>query len=77
MNLRNLHQEVLEELLQLPLSRRVGEVTNIESSTFGRTSQAGIIFFGTVRLVLVGSGVGRIRDGGISHSGGDFIDGVC
>ena len=63
MLLHDLHKIALEEILQLPLSCRVGQVANVETATLG----------GAGRGSLIGGGL--IIDGGIAQSVGNVIDG--
>ena len=51
----NSHKVVLEEILQLSLSGRIGEVSNVESSTLGGAGDDGLVLRGVDGLVAAGS----------------------
>jgi len=51
----NAHKVVLEEVLQLSLSGRIGEVSNVESSTLGGAGDDGLVLRGVDGLVAAGS----------------------
>ena len=71
MNANNLHGEVLEELLELPLSGRISEVPNVQPTPFISTGGSSVIDLRGVRSSAVGSFV----DAGRSQVVGDFLDG--
>lgn len=60
----DLHEVALEELFQLPLGCRVGEVADVQAAALGGTGMDGI--FG---LVLAG-------EGGVAHGVGNVGDGI-
>lgn len=61
----NLHKVALEELLQLPLSCRVGKVADVQTATFSGTGMDSVL-----GLVLVAGEVG------IAQSVGNIVDGI-
>jgi hypothetical protein len=65
-----LHEVSLEEGGQLPLGRRVREVSDVKSTTLSSAGQNGVI--------LVSSGrVGRlVGNGRVAKSGSNVVDGV-
>jgi len=65
-----LHEVSLEESGQLPLGRRVREVSDVESATLSSAGQDGVILVSGGR---VGSFVGN---GGVAKSGSNVVDGV-
>ena len=65
----NLHKVSLEEGLQLPLGRRVREISDVESSSLRRASQDRIVLGGLVGGRLVGEGC-------VAKSGSNVVDGV-
>lgn len=69
----DLHQVALEELSQLPLGSRVGEVTNVESSSLCCAGKHGIVagLVASTDRVL-----DSLRDGGVAQSGSNVVDGV-
>lgn len=69
----DLHQVALEELGQLPLGSRVGEVTNVESSSLCGAGKHGIVAGLVARTDRVLDG---LRDGGVAQSGSNVVDGV-
>jgi hypothetical protein len=65
---QNLHQVVLEEVLQLPLGGRICEVPNVKSSTLGCACNDSLVIGGR----LFG---GRIFvEGSVCQIGGNIID---
>jgi hypothetical protein len=66
---KNLHQIVLEELLQLPLGGRISEVPNIKSPTLSCTGDDGLVFGRRLGISWVGIG-----ESSVCHLGGDTID---
>lgn len=77
----NLHQVVLEELLQLSLGGRVREVSNVQSPALGSTGNDCLVLGGVDGLVTTGTDAGalgrgrRLADGGVGHLGGGSFDG--
>lgn len=77
----DLHKVVLEEVLQLSLGGRVGEVSNVESSTFSSAGDDGLILRCIDGLVGTGSnagafsGSGGLIEGSGCHLGGGSFDG--
>ena len=75
----NLHKVALEEVLQLPLGCRVGQVADVEAATLGSGSEdgiAGLVFDLDRSIVQRGGNVG---DGGIRAlvlHGGRHVDEV-
>lgn len=75
------HQVVLEEILQFPLSGRIGEVSDIKSSTLRSTLDDGLVLRGIDWLVATGanrgafSGASRFGEGSGCHLGGSTVDG--
>jgi hypothetical protein len=67
---RCLHEVSLEESGQLPLGRRVREVSDVESATLSSAGQNGVILVSGGR---VGSLVGN---GSVAKSGSNVVDGV-
>jgi hypothetical protein len=67
---QNVHEVSLEEGLQLPLGCRVGEVSDVESSSLRSAGQDRIVLGG-----LVGGG-GLVGDGCVAKSGSNVVDGV-
>lgn len=67
-NTSDLHKVTLEELLQLPLSCRVGQVADVETASLSSAGEDGIVVGGR----LIG---GLIGDRGIAQSVGNVIDG--
>lgn len=65
----DLHQVVLEKLLQLPLGGRVSEVPNVKSPALGGAGDDGLVLSG--RLVVSRSGL----EGGVCQLGGDILNG--
>jgi hypothetical protein len=64
----NLHKIALEEVLQLPLSCRIGQVANVEAAALSSAGRGGLV---GGRLVI-----GRlVADGGIAQSVCDVING--
>ena len=59
------HKVALEEILQLPLGCRIGEVADVQAATFGGAGENGVVG----RLVVL------VRDRGIGQSVGNVIDG--
>jgi hypothetical protein len=66
---QNLHEVSLEEGLQLPLGRRVREVSDVESSSLRCAGQHRIVLSGLVGGWLVGEGC-------VAKSGSNVVDGV-
>lgn len=80
------HKVVLEEILQLSLSGRVGEVSNVESSTLGGAGNDGVVLRGVDGLVATSTdrcalgSRGGLVEGSVCHLGGGSFDGhddVC
>lgn len=77
----HVHKVVLEEVLELSLSGRVCEVSNIQSPTLGRTGDDSLVLRGVDRLVTAGAnggalgGGGGLVEGGVCHLGGGSFDG--
>ena len=64
----NLHKIALEEVLQLPLSCRIGQVSDVEAAALSSAGRGGFV---SGRLVI-----GRlVADGGIAQSVCDVING--
>lgn len=66
---QDVHEVSLEEGLQLPLGGRVGEVSDVESSSLRGAGQDRIVLGGLVGGRLVG-------DGCVAKSGSNVVDGV-
>jgi hypothetical protein len=67
-NKMNLHKIALEEVLQLPLSCRIGQVANVEATALSSAGRGGLVGGGLV--------IGRlVADGGIAQSFCDVING--
>lgn len=77
----NLHKVVLEEVLQLSLGGRVGEVSNVQSPTLSGAGDDGLVLRRVDRLVAAGanrgafSGGAGLVEGGVCHLGGGSFDG--
>lgn len=69
----NSHEVVLEELLQLPLGGRVGEVPDVESPALGSAGDDCLILGSAGGLVALRSG-GRLVEGGVCQLGGNALD---
>ena len=76
----DLHKVVCEELLQLPLCGRIGEVSNVQSTTLCSTLDNCFVCGRVDRLVTssanvgnVGGTVGRI-EGGVGHLSGGTVN---
>jgi hypothetical protein len=62
--LANPHFVVLEELLELPLGGRVGEIPNVQPTTFGSTGKNVVLRVASgVLNTGIGQVVGEIVDG--------------
>ena len=72
-----LHRVAGEKGFKLPLSGRVGEVSNIKTTTFSSSCDDCLIL-GSVDRLTTSSGVGSFRcdrsDGGSRHGLGDAVD---
>jgi len=68
-----LNRILLEEILEFPLSGRVGEVPNVQPTTFGSTSDH-VCILGSVAIASVCS-AGRVRDAGRGHVIGEIVNG--
>jgi len=66
----NLHKVALEEVLQLPLRCRIGQVADVQAATLGGTGMVGGLVVSS-RLVLVG----LARDRSVGQSIGNVVDG--
>lgn len=67
--MEDLHQVVLEELLQLLLGGRVREIPNVKSPTLSGTGNDGFIL-GSIDMIAVG----LFDGGGGGHLGGNTFD---
>lgn len=76
----NIHKVVLEEVLQLSLSGRVSEVSNVKSPALGGAGNDGLILAGVDGLVAAGANGGAFSggrwlvEGGGCHLGGGSFD---
>lgn len=70
----NLHQVSLEERLQLPLGRRVREVSDVQSAALCSAGQNGLV----VRSIggLLSRVCRFVGNGGVAKSGSNVVDGV-
>ena len=66
-----LHKVALEKFAEIPLSRRVGEVPNVEATTLGNDGDYCLVL-GSTGFVTIGIR-GRVSDGGSSHGVGYLI----
>lgn len=66
----DLHKVSLEEFLQFPLTCRIGQIANVESTALGSAGEDSIIIRGRLGLV------GLFVDGGIAQSIGNVMNGV-
>ena len=77
----NLHKVVLEEVLQLSLGGRVGEVSNVQSPTLSGAGDNGLVLRRVDRLVTAGANGGalgggsRLVESSVCHLGGGSFDG--
>ena len=77
----NLHKVVLEEVLQLSLSGRVCEVSDIQSPALGRAGDDSLVLRGVDWLVTASTntgalgGVGGLVQGSGCHLGSGSVDG--
>lgn len=69
---RDLHGVILEELLELLLGGRIGEIANVQAATLIGTDGGSI---GSLRRGSSAVGVGGIVEGGRSHVVSDIVDG--
>ena len=78
---RHLHKIVLEELLQLSLSGRVREVSNVQSATLSSAGDDSLVLGGVDGLVTAGTNgsafgsVGGLGEGGVGHLASGSVDG--
>lgn len=81
MEVLHIHKVVLEEVLQLSLGGRVGEVSNVQSPTLSGAGDHGLVLGRVDRLVSAGadggalSGGSGLLEGGVCHLGGGSFDG--
>jgi hypothetical protein len=77
----HVHKVVLEEVLQLSLGGRVGEVSNVQSPTLSGAGDNGLVLGRVDRLVTAGANGGALGGGsglgkgGVCHLGGGSFDG--
>ena len=77
----DLHKIVLEELLQLSLSGRVREVSNVQSATLSSAGDDSLVLGGVDGLVTAGTNsgafgrVGGLGEGGVGHLASGSVDG--
>lgn len=77
----NVHEVVLEKVLQLPLGGRIGEVSNVKSPTLCSTLDDSFILRSVDGLVTSSAdggtlgGGGWLREGSGCHLGGGTVDG--
>ena len=76
MRSEGLHKVVLEEILQLSLGGRIGEVSNIQSPTLRGAGDDGLVLGGVDGLVAASTDAGALSsarglgEGGVGHLGG-------
>ena len=68
-----LHEVTIKEGLQLPLGRRVREVSDIESATLCSAGQDSLIMGVLCGLILCRLGLGN---GGVAKFGSNVVDGL-
>ena len=69
----DLHKVTIKESLQLPLGRRVREVSDIESATLCSAGKDGLIVGVLCGLILCRLGLGN---GGVAKFGSNVVDGL-
>ena len=78
---KSIHKIILEELLQLSLSGRIGEVSNVQSPALSGTGNDGLVLGGIDRLVTTSAdagalgGTGGLVEGSIGHLGSRRFNG--
>ena len=76
-----IHEVLLEELLQLSLSGRVREVSDVQSPSLSRAGDDSLVLRSVDWLVAASSntsalgGVGGLVEVGVCHLAGDSVDG--
>jgi hypothetical protein len=69
----NLHRVILEEFLEFPLSGRVGEVPNVQPTTFSSTGDhIGVLSSRSIASICSAGGV---SDAGRSQGIGEIVNG--